>query len=293
MFWCLEGGDHVKSQSLNRITNIRAPLSTRNEPIEQNCGKKIVHDSSCFGDIIKVVDVYGLYPSPPPGDDHGILTNGVSIKPKDRLLLFQMTEDAAVAILFLWRRLSAQRGGGGRGRDQLEGKWTKMATVQLGLGNYSRKRSHLMEAESENTQKLPKIQNPKKAFHGNMFFTLTPAFTCVSSVSRTITHHFATWTQRECATALRFPWADPPSSCTTAWPNSWLILYRDHSRAMPPTAFWRGTTPRTLRQLSNMSVTETCWSENTPCIYLEGHGSSSKSCFFFFFLVSCCTAIIP
>lgn len=54
---------------------------------------------------------------------------------------------------------------------------------------------------------------------------------------------------------------DPPSSCTTAWPNFWLTLYRDLSRAMHLTAFWRGKTPRTLRQQSKTALTKAYFCE--------------------------------
>lgn len=143
------------------------------------------------------------------------------------------------------------------------GGWVNtMRMALLPCLSYSRMCSHPMEAKRfvaatdlENTTIPP--TPPCSAPH-----SLPP----VSFVSRTITPPFATWTQRECVTALRFPWVDPPSSCTTAWPNFWLTLCRDHSRATLPTAFWRGTTPRTLRQLSNMPPRETCLSEHTSWV---------------------------
>lgn len=111
--------------------------------------------------------------------------------------------------------------------------------------------------------------------------TCAAYYVCVSSVSRTTTRLFATWTQRECVTDSRFPSAGLPSSCTTAWPNSWLTLYRGLFRAMRPTAFWRGTTPRTLRRRSEIALRETWCSENTPCSYSEEQGFLVEGCSFF------------
>uniref|UniRef100_A0A3Q4AW47 BRISC and BRCA1-A complex member 1 n=1 Tax=Mola mola TaxID=94237 RepID=A0A3Q4AW47_MOLML len=54
---------------------------------------------------------------------------------------------------------------------------------------------------------------------------------------------------------------DPPSSCTTAWPNFWLTPYKDHFRAMRLTASWREKTPMTLRQPCRKTVIKPCFCE--------------------------------
>lgn len=160
---------------------------------------------------------------------------------------------------------------------RLAGGWVnKMRMALWPCVNYSSVCSHLMEAATD-------PENTTIFWKYSLFF-LPLTSTRVSFVSRTITPRFATWIQRECVTALRFPWVDPPSSCTTAWPNSWLTPCRDHSRATLPTAFWRATTPRTLRQLSNLPPRDTCLSENSPwvvvvffCELLHSNNSCSSS----------------